>query len=140
AGAIWIHRAFAAPTAREATPPEEAKPDQAPTAQPEQANAPADALPKGAVLRLGATRLRHGRSVSQLALSPDGTKVAAYGGGYLSLWDTRTGGAVRRVGFPAQAQSLQATLAGLADGRGIVTLQGADTRDVGRLQGSDGSV
>jgi RNA polymerase sigma factor (sigma-70 family) len=135
-----IHRAVAEPPAREAAPPAEAKSDKAPAARPEKADAPADPLPAGVVLRLGATRLRHGRSVSQLALSPDGTKVAAYGGGQLSLWDTRTGGVVRRVELPKQAEMLQATLAWLADGRGIVLLQGADTRDVARLQGSDGSV
>jgi dipeptidyl aminopeptidase/acylaminoacyl peptidase len=66
--------------------------------------------------------------------------VAAYGGGHLSLWDTRTGGVVRRVELPKQTERLQASLVWLADGRGIVLLQGADTRDVARLQGSDGSV
>ena len=135
-----IHRAFADPPAREAAPPAEAKPDKAPAAKPDKADAPADPLPAGAVLRLGTTRLRHGRSVSQLVLSPDGTKVAAYGGGHLSLWDTRTGGAVRRVDLPRQAERLQASLVWLADGRGIVLLQGSDTRDVARFQGSDGSV
>src|SRR5262249_32684311 len=55
-------------------------------------------------------------------------------------WDTKTGGAVRRVELPKQAQSLQASLVWLADGRGLVLLQGADTRDVARFHGSDGSV
>lgn len=140
AAGTWAHWAFADPPARESVPPTEAKPDKAPAAKPDRADAPADPLPAGAVLRLGATRLRHGTSVSQLALSPDGTQVAAYGGGQLSLWDTKTGGVVRRVELPKQAQSLQASLVWLADGRGIVLLQGADTRDVARLRGSDGSV
>src|SRR4029077_7575123 len=135
-----IHRAFADPPPREATPPAEAKREKAPDAKPGKADAPADPLPAGAVLRLGATRLRHGRSVSQLVLSPDGTQVAAYGGGHISLWDTRTGGVVRRVELPKQAERLQASLVWLADGRGIVLLQGADTQDIARLQGSDGSV
>src|SRR5262249_25556123 len=136
----WVHRAFADPPAREGAPPTEAKPDQAPAAKPDQADAPTDPLPPGAVLRLGSTRLRHGTSVSQVALSPDGTQVAAYGGGQLSLWDTKTGGAVRRVELPKQTVSLQASLVWLADGRGIVMFLGADTRDVARLHGSDGSV
>lgn len=140
AAGIQIHRVLADPPAGEAPPPEEPKPDKAPAAKQEKADAPADPLPAGAVLRLGSTRLRHGRGVSQLVLSPDGTKVAAYGGGHLSIWDTRTGGAVRRVELPKQTQSLQATLAWLADGRGIVVLQGSDTRDIARLTGSDGSV
>ena len=101
-----IHRAFADPLAREAAPPAEAKSDKAPAAQPDKADAPADPLPAGAVQRLGSTGLRHGTSVSQLALSPDGTQVAAYGGGRLSLWDTRTGGALRRVALPKQAEQL----------------------------------
>jgi RNA polymerase sigma factor (sigma-70 family) len=137
---VQIHRAFADPSARETTPPAEAKPDKVPAAKPDKAESPTDPLPAGAVLRLGATRLRHGRSVSQMVLSPDGTKVAAYGGGQLSLWDTKTGGAVRRVELPKQAEQLQASLVWLADGRGIVLLQGSDTRDVARRRGSDGSV
>jgi WD40 repeat protein len=135
-----IHRAFADPPTREAAPPEEAKVDKAPAAKPDKADAPAEPLPAGAVLRLGATRLRHGYSVSQLALSPDGTKMAAYSGGHLSLWDTRTGDVVRRVELPKATERLQASLVWLADGRGIVLLQGADTRDVAKFQGSDGYV
>jgi RNA polymerase sigma factor (sigma-70 family) len=140
AAATQIHRAFADPPAPEPTPEEEAKSDEAPAAPQEKADAPAVPLPAGAMLRLGATRPRHGTSVSQLVLSPDGTQVAAYGGGQLSVWDTKTGGAVRRVELPKQAQTLQASLVWLADGRGIVLLQGSDTRDVARLRGSDGSV
>ena len=75
------------------------------------------------MLRLGATGLRHGTSVAQLALSPDGTKVAAYGWGQLSLWDTRTGAVVRRVGLP---EAVPASLVWLADGRGIAALHGSD--------------
>jgi WD40 repeat protein len=135
-----IHRAFADPPTPEAPPPQVAKADKAPGAKPEKADAPADPLPAGVVERLGATRLRHGRGVSQLALSPDGTRVAAYGSGVLSIWDTRTGSALWRVELPKQAQSLQAWLVWLADGRGIVLFQGADTADIARLRGSDGSV
>jgi len=118
-----IHRAFADPPAREATPPGEAKADKAPTAKPEKADAPADPFPKGGVLRLGASRLRHGCGVSQLLFSPDGTRVAVYGRGHLSLWDTKTGAVVRRVGLP---QAFQASLVWLADGRGIAALHGSD--------------
>jgi WD40 repeat protein len=135
-----IHRAFADPPAREAAPPAEAKADRAPAAKPDKADAPADPFPAGVVLRLGASRLRHGRSVSQLVVSPDSTQVAAYGGGYLSIWDTRTGGVVRRVELPKQTVTLQASLVWLLDGRGIVLLAGADTRDVAHLHGSDGLV
>jgi hypothetical protein len=118
-----IHRAFADPPAREAAPPEEAKRDKAPAAKPEKADAPADPFPKGGVLRLGASRLRHGCGVGQLVFSPDDTRVAAYGGGHLSLWDTKTGAEVRRVGLPA---AVPASLVWLADGRGLAALHGSD--------------
>src|SRR5437762_1088148 len=41
----WVHRAFADPPAREAAPPEGAKPDKAPAAKLDKADAPADPLP-----------------------------------------------------------------------------------------------
>jgi WD40 repeat protein len=111
-----IHRAFA-------DPPAEEKPDKAPAVQPEKADVPANQFPAGGVLQLGATRLRHGGGVSQLVFAPDGTKVAAYGGGHLSIWDARTGGVVRRAGLPA---AFPASLVWLADGRGIAALHGSD--------------
>jgi RNA polymerase sigma factor (sigma-70 family) len=115
-----IHRAFADPPAGAAAPPAEAKPDKAPAAKQEKADAPADALPKGGVLRLGATRLRHGVGISQLVLSPDGTRLAAYGGA-LSFWDTRTGSQLRRADLPAAGYEV--SLVWLADGRGIAVVQ-----------------
>jgi RNA polymerase sigma factor (sigma-70 family) len=118
-----IHRAFADPPAREATPPEEAKADKALAAKPDKADLQAVPFPAGGVLQLGATRLRHGCGVSQLVLSPDGTQVAVYGSGNLSLWNTRTGASVRRVGLPG---AFQASLVWLADGRGIVAIHGSD--------------
>src|SRR5215470_10508540 len=60
-----MHRAAAEPPAREAAPPAEAKADKAPPTKPEKADAPADPFPRGGVLRLGATRLRHGCGVRQ---------------------------------------------------------------------------
>ncbi|HZY89185.1 MAG TPA: sigma-70 family RNA polymerase sigma factor, partial [Gemmataceae bacterium] len=118
-----MHRAAAEPPAREAAPPAEAKADKAPPTKPEKADAPADPFPRGGVLRLGATRLRHGCGVGQLVFSPDGSKVAVYGGGHLSLWDTKTGAEVRRVGLQS---AFQASLVWLPDGRGIAALQGSD--------------
>jgi WD40 repeat protein len=72
------------------------------------------------VLRLGASRLRHGENVSHLVFSPDGTRVVAYGGNHLSIWDTRTGDVLRQVGLPA---GIRAPLVWLAEGRGIALLQ-----------------
>src|SRR5262249_39066434 len=123
AAGTWVHRAFADPYAREAAPPAEAKPDKARPAKAEKADAPADPFPAGGVLQLGRTRLRQSSGVGQLVFSPDSTKVAAYGGGHLSLWDTKTGGVERRVGLPA---AVPASLVWLADGRGIAALHGSD--------------
>lgn len=50
-----------------------------------------DAMPEGALVRMGTTRLRHGDVIKALAFSPDG-KLLASGGGYLAdkdihLWN-----------------------------------------------------
>jgi RNA polymerase sigma factor (sigma-70 family) len=123
AAGTQIHRAFADPPAREAAPPQAAKPDQTPATKPEKADAPADPLPEGAVLRLGTTRLRPGGSIRHLVISPDGTKVAASSGSDLSIWDTRTGSLLRRVDLLG---AWIASLAWLADGRGIAIVKGPD--------------
>ena len=57
-----------------------------------------DALPTGALARLGTLRLRHGAAVDLLAFAPDGRLLAAASrDGALSLWDTSTGKEVRRL-------------------------------------------
>lgn len=57
-----------------------------------------DPLPRGAVARLGTTRLRQGHSVSALAFSPDGKMLAAISPyGPARLWDTSTGRELRSL-------------------------------------------
>jgi RNA polymerase sigma factor (sigma-70 family) len=68
----------------------------------------AEALPPGALARLGTTRLRHGGEVLSVSLSPDDKVVASAGGdGVVRMWDTRTGKELRRFeqtdGFTAAA-------------------------------------
>src|SRR5437773_6564095 len=57
-----------------------------------------DALPAGAVLRLGTVRLRHGSSVKAVAFAPDGkTLASAAWYGAVCVWDAETGREVRRL-------------------------------------------
>jgi WD40 repeat protein len=56
-----------------------------------------DALPPGAVLRLGTVRLRHTTSPRAVAFAPDGKTLASVdGANAVCLWDVNTGAEVRR--------------------------------------------
>src|SRR5262245_45473204 len=50
-----------------------------------------DALPPGAVARLGTARLLHTDRVVAVAFSPDGRTVATAAGSNVFLWETATG-------------------------------------------------
>jgi WD40 repeat protein len=57
-----------------------------------------DALPPGAVARLGTLRLRHAGIVTCVAYSPDGSLLASSGqDAVIRLWDPATGKEVRRI-------------------------------------------
>ena len=89
------------------------------------AGAPSEALPASAVARLGSVRLRTTGKVEQMAFSPDGTKLASWGGDLytsndLTIWDTKTGRALSRVELPGARVDL---LVWLADGRGIALIR-----------------
>ena len=50
-----------------------------------------DLLPQAAVARIGSMLLRHGRSISRIAYSPDGSMLASSGNGVIRIWDASTG-------------------------------------------------
>src|SRR5947208_87950 len=61
------------------------------------ADAAADPLPKGAVLRVGSTHLRHAASAINVVFAPDGKSLASSGNdGLVRLWDAATGKEIRR--------------------------------------------
>jgi WD40 repeat protein len=115
-----------------------------------------DALPEGAITRLGTSRLWHGRALASLAVSPDG-KLAATGGGYLPrafgpgyygpfydgwvrLWNTATGKEVRCLNAGDRTvRSLSFSPDGRLLAAGcdahIVLWDVASGKEVGRLRG-----
>jgi len=82
---VFVFVAFAVTTARADTP--------APSAPTH------DALPDGAVARLGTARLKHPPFVSALAYAPDGrTIVTSAGNSPVRVWDAATGRLVGTIG------------------------------------------
>lgn len=77
-----------------------------------------DPLPSGAIARLGTLRWRHGEGVSDLALSPDGQRVACVAGGALSLFDAR-GQRLACFELPAEEGWELTCLAWAPDGRTV---------------------
>src|SRR5512134_2579592 len=61
------------------------------TAPPPVTDSAGDALPPGAVLRLGSQRFRHPDNVVDLALSPDEQTIVTIGREELIAWDATTG-------------------------------------------------
>jgi hypothetical protein len=60
-----------------------------------------DALPEGAIARLGTDRLRHGCSIYGASISPDGKLIASTGGHQITnVWDARSGKKIREIRAP----------------------------------------
>lgn len=92
------------------------------------AGGPGEALPPAAVARLGSTRLRGAGRVDRMAFSPDGTKLASWSGdpyttNELTIWDTKSGRALRRVDLPGARVDL---LVWLPDGRGVALVRSSN--------------
>src|SRR5262245_12210038 len=67
-----------------------ADPRQAPT-PPRRFDLQGDALPEGAVARLGTVRFRHGNFIHDLAYSPDGKLLVSTSTDALRVWEVASG-------------------------------------------------
>jgi RNA polymerase sigma factor (sigma-70 family) len=79
-----------------------------------------DALPDGAVARLGTVRFNHGRNLRSLVFSADGKVILSHGGGLLRLWDAATGKQRAQFSVPRHWGDDQAHL--MPDGKTVVLL------------------
>lgn len=59
-----------------------------------------NALPAGALARIGSTRLRTTGYALDLQYSPDGTLLASFGYSEFEIWDAQTGALRRRIAIP----------------------------------------
>ena len=82
-----------------------------------------DALPAGAVARLGTRRLCGPIDAQWVAFSPDGSKVAARNWNAVSVWDTSTG---RPLVERENYRPVGGAIGWRADGKGVAILAGPD--------------
>ena len=75
-----------------------------------------DPLPEHAVARLGCLRLRHPTTIQHLAFSPDGKRLASWGGRIARLWDVATGKLHREISAPDTRAPNSGLVVSLPDG------------------------
>jgi RNA polymerase sigma factor (sigma-70 family) len=93
-GVVLVLGSLAAVSGFGGAPPAEKAPDR-PAPKVEPAEDLEDPMPVGALRRFGSTRFRYPSSFAQVALSPDGKRVAIGGGEQILVYDTETGKRLR---------------------------------------------
>ena len=88
-----------------------------------------DALPNGALARLGTTRMRQGNYIDSLAFGPDGKMIISHSGmvrqpGNFSVWEVGTGKKVRQFADESLLGSHAIPVS--SDGRLLATLEGGN--------------
>jgi RNA polymerase sigma factor (sigma-70 family) len=116
AGALAHHVLAGGQPANPDPPPAEARRPQPYAAKPPRTDVYGDALPAGAVARLGTVRFRHGGDATAVAFSPDGKTLAVRNWDAVLLYDAATGR--QRSRLPVSIQFLMGhTLAFAPDGK-----------------------
>jgi RNA polymerase sigma factor (sigma-70 family) len=116
AGALAHHVLARGQPANPDPPPAEAGRPQPNAAKPPRTDGYGDALPAGAVARLGTVRFRHGGDAQAVAFSPDGKTLAVRNWDAVLLYDAATGR--QRSRLPVRTQFLMSrTLAFAPDGK-----------------------
>jgi RNA polymerase sigma factor (sigma-70 family) len=83
-------------------------------------DAAGDALPDGAVARLGTVRFNHGDNLRVLLYTPDGKSVVSVGNGTARVWDAETG--AERFTFSTGTTDWDETAIITPDGKELVVL------------------
>jgi RNA polymerase sigma factor (sigma-70 family) len=89
-----------------------------------------DALPPGAVARLGTVRFNHGDGLDALFYTRDRKTIVSKGGGFVRLWDAETGKELSQ--FATAKPGWDETAVLLPDDQTLVVLSQDDYRDVVR--------
>jgi WD40 repeat protein len=83
-------------------------------------------LPAEALARVGSPRLRHGRNLSGISYSPDGTLLVSRGPGRVRAWQADTGKLVWQAALTGGGQHVDGAFS--ADGKVIVVVDGPTCR------------
>jgi WD40 repeat protein len=114
--AMWVHPTFRSPVVAEQAPPDpQAKAEEKPAKRAEKkprTDLYGDPLPPGALHRLGSLRFRHGSEINAVVFSPDCKTLVVGCDDCIVLWDSNTGGELRRIPVQRGANALAMTTDG----------------------------